>query len=107
VIGWGTVIAQMHGMWYEPAEWDGPIGARAFSIAAGECVPLSAEERSLSARVQGEFHEMPGLMLTIPQAARLFNLDRVQCLRILQSLVDSGHLITDGSRFRCASPHAA
>jgi hypothetical protein len=103
----GTLIARMYGMWYEPAEWDGPAGSRVISIVTGEHVSLSAEERGLSARVRGEFDEMPGLMLTIPQAARLFNLDRAQCLRILQSLVDSGHLSTDGSRFRCASPHAA
>ena len=79
------------------------------SPAASERVSLSSDERRLCTRVRGEFLEMPGLMLTVPQAARLFNLERSQCLRILQSLVDSGELLTDerASKYRCASSRYA
>ena len=46
----------------------------------------------LHVRIRAEFMEMPGLKLTIPQAARLFNLDAVRCERVLGALVDSGAL---------------
>lgn len=96
-------------MRHELHDWDTLVGAAPITSAVGERVPLSSEERRLCLRVRGEFLEMPGLTLTVPQAARLFNLDRTQCLRILQSLVDSGHLVNDGrtSQFRCASPYCS
>lgn len=43
--------------------------------------------------------EMPGLKLTIPQAARLFNLDAARCERVLGALVDSGALSAAGGAF--------
>lgn len=56
-------------------------------------------EHDLCARVWAEFREMPGLNLTLAQAARLFSLERVRCARVLHSLVLSGVLITDGIGF--------
>jgi hypothetical protein len=53
----------------------------------------------LHVRVRAEFMEMPGLKLTIPQAARLFNLDAASCERVLGALVDSGALSTAGDVF--------
>ena len=50
-------------------------------------------------RVTAEFREMPGLKLTLAQAARLFNLDPVQCARLLGDLVEGGVLRTDGRAF--------
>jgi len=41
----------------------------------------SPVEHDLCARVWAEFHEMPGLDLTLPQAARLFSLDLAHCAR--------------------------
>ena len=56
-------------------------------------------EHDLSARVWAEFREMPGLTLTLAQAARLFSLDRTRCARVLDALVVSGVLATDGVAF--------
>lgn len=38
-------------------------------------------------RVEGEYREMPGLCLTLPQAARLWGLDRGTCELVLTSLI--------------------
>ena len=63
--------------------------------------PPSADldERELRTRVQAEFREMPGLKLTVPQASRLFSIDRASCERVLGALVDAGQLATDGQAF--------
>jgi hypothetical protein len=39
-------------------------------------------------RVEGEYREMPGLSLTLPQAARLWGLDHSTCELVLTSLTD-------------------
>lgn len=59
----------------------------------------AASDYELSARVQAEFHEMPGLILTLPQAARLFSIEPARCRRILEALVHAGYLATDGRAF--------
>ena len=43
-------------------------------------------------RVQGEFIEMPGLRLTLPQAQRLWSLDADSCRQVLEALVDARFL---------------
>ncbi|HEY7501776.1 MAG TPA: hypothetical protein VH740_24870 [Vicinamibacterales bacterium] len=43
-------------------------------------------------RVRGEFLEMPGLRLTLPQAARLWGLDMPSCEAVLETLVRSAFL---------------
>jgi hypothetical protein len=43
-------------------------------------------------RVRGEFLEMPGLRLTVPQAARLLGLDAASCRHVLDALVESAFL---------------
>jgi hypothetical protein len=43
-------------------------------------------------RVRGEFLEMPGLRLTVPQAARLCGLDLASCEEVLDVLVRSAFL---------------
>ena len=60
-------------------------------------------ERALRARVSAEFHEMPGLKITLAQAARLFSLDAARCERVLGALVDVGELSTDGHAFARAN----
>lgn len=45
---------------------------------------------------------MPGLTLTVPQAARLFSLDVTRCERIFGVLVDEGWLATNGRTFSSA-----
>jgi hypothetical protein len=50
-------------------------------------------------RVRGEYREMPGLRLTVAQAARLFNLEPAQCGQVLDTLVTKGALWTNGREY--------
>jgi hypothetical protein len=43
-------------------------------------------------RVRAEFEEMPGMTLTMPQASRLFGLERDVCRTIVDKLVQSSYL---------------
>ena len=43
-------------------------------------------------RVRGEYGEMPGLNLTLPQAQRLWGLDTCACEAVLRNLVDAHFL---------------
>ena len=43
-------------------------------------------------RVRSEFNEMPGLQLTLPQAARLWGLDKDASLQVIDALVDVAFL---------------
>jgi hypothetical protein len=60
---------------------------------------VSHDDNRLHARIRAEFGEMPRLKLTLPQAARLFNLERTRCERVLRALVDTGELLNDGKTF--------
>ena len=53
----------------------------AFSVIAPD------DDYELHARIRAEYEEMPGLRLTVGQAARLFATDSVRCARVLDSLV--------------------
>ena len=46
----------------------------------------------ITERVRGEFREMPGLTLTIAQAARLWSVDVATCTDVLTYLVTDGFL---------------
>ena len=50
------------------------------------------ETRELLHRVSGEFKEMPGLRLNLPQAQRLWGLDALRCEALLEVLVERGVL---------------
>ena len=56
-------------------------------------------DSNVQARIQAEYREMPGMRLTTPQAARLFNLELVSCARVLDALVTDGVLWTNGREF--------
>jgi Fic family protein len=45
--------------------------------------------------IRAEYVEMPGLSVTLPQAARLWGLSTSQSERLLSTLVDSGFLLCD------------
>ena len=60
---------------------------------------MSDSNDILHARIRAEYREMPGLSLTLSQAARLFNLEPTQCACVLDSLVSRGHLWTNGREF--------
>jgi hypothetical protein len=59
----------------------------------------ATDERDLYIHVQGEFRSMPGLTLTVRQAARLFSIEQSRCERVLGALVNDGVLATNGSIF--------
>jgi hypothetical protein len=95
-------------MRHELEEFGAPVVSE-MTPAGNGCADLSPEECRLCERVQSEFYEMPGLTLTVPQASRLFSLERHQCQRILEALVDTGYLVADGRalKYRCASDRCA
>lgn len=51
----------------------------------------------LEARVLSEFHEMPGLCLTVDQAARLFGIPHDTCAEVLKDLAGRGQLECRGA----------
>ncbi|HSK10453.1 MAG TPA: hypothetical protein VK911_12815 [Vicinamibacterales bacterium] len=44
-------------------------------------------------RIQSEYHQLPGLRLTVVQAQRLWKLDRSVCDALLAALVDARFLM--------------
>ena len=76
----------------------------AVSISARLPPAVSAERRDLAARhallhrIHSEFEEMPGMSLTLGQAAKLFGLPSEVTSRILHGLTDARvlHRKTDG-----------
>ena len=48
--------------------------------------------RAVVERVRGEFMEMPGLQLTMPQAARLWGMEQAACKAVIDALVASSFL---------------
>ena len=53
---------------------------------------LALERQRLIERVRAEYREMPGLCLSLAQAARLLGLDRPLCSDIFHALVGEGFL---------------
>ena len=55
---------------------------------------------ALSSRIEAEYVEMPGLILTLPQAQRLWTVDRHTCETVFDRLIARGVLrITVRGRF--------
>ena len=48
--------------------------------------------------IRAEFTEMPGMQLTLPQAARLWRMASDDCERVLDALVRDGFLVRDERR---------
>lgn len=49
-------------------------------------------------RARGEFLEMPGLQLTVAQAAKLWHFDSALCSAVLSSLVEQRFLVETRNR---------
>lgn len=64
-------------------------------MAAVHSNTRDASTSSLVQRIRGEYLEMPGLTLTVRQAARLWGLEVPQSQRLLSALVDSQFLVAD------------
>jgi hypothetical protein len=54
-------------------------------------------------RARAEYLEMPGMCLTMPQAARLFNINLDVCAIMLDVLVGDGFLSRSGNRYARAN----
>jgi hypothetical protein len=79
------------------------IQFRALSMPAKQR-KSSSVRRDVTDRIRCEFVEMRGFSPTVDQAARLFQVSREECIRVLKKLVDEGFLrqTTDG-RYRLPS----
>jgi hypothetical protein len=53
----------------------------------------------LGAMIKAEYLEMPGLCLTLAQAAKLWNVDTNQCREILETLTRTGLLYRSGDMY--------
>jgi hypothetical protein len=53
---------------------------------------MNMHAHALVDRVRGEFNEMPGLQLTVPQAARLLGIEQETCKNVIDTLVASSFL---------------
>lgn len=51
-----------------------------------------SDSAHLTTLIRAEYIEMPGLSVTLAQAARLWNIDRHRCLHVLESLLNEGFL---------------
>ena len=51
-----------------------------------------ASREQLRERIAGDFRDMAGLSLTLPQAGRLFGLEAGLCERLMNELTDAGFL---------------
>jgi hypothetical protein len=72
------------------------IKGRPISMALG--LPAGRERRDLARRdaivrrILAEFHDMPGLVLSLKQASRFLGVDQAACARILAQLTETGEL---------------
>ena len=57
-------------------------------------------------RVMSEFDEMPSLRLTMPQAMRLWGLDRPMCDSVIDALINA-HFLERDRRGQFAKMHAS
>jgi hypothetical protein len=86
---------------YSPSLAD--IQFRALSMPATQRKPSSARG-DVTDRIRCEFVEMRGFSPTVDQAARLFQVSREECMRVLKILVDEGFLRqTPDGRYRLPS----
>jgi hypothetical protein len=76
-----------------------PTTAPPPSTSARDRRDASSRERLLQ-RVRGEFRDMPGLVLTLPQAGRLFGLREDICARALATVMQEGLLYCRNSCYR-------
>ena len=66
-------------------------------VQANAPAPVSSDPLrwvTLMQRVRSEYEEMPGLSVTVAQAARLWNLDAPTAREVLNAMVDVGYLST-------------
>jgi Mn-dependent DtxR family transcriptional regulator len=62
------------------------------STSGFQAAPRTARTDTLRRRIVAEFHEMPGLVLSVPQVSRLLGLQPEVCERMLAELAADGFL---------------
>jgi hypothetical protein len=95
-----------------PSKSGGMAVARLMAMSSLTERPMAERyisDAEIVSRIRSEYEEMPGMRLTLPQAARLFDLDMTRCARVLDTLVTNGVLWTNGREFlrRDADRHFA
>jgi hypothetical protein len=55
-------------------------------------IQMHSTPAPLFIRIRGEYREMPGLRLTLTEAARLWQIEPAACEAVLGALVDEGFL---------------
>ena len=68
------------------------VTCRALSVRLPTSRRDEAARQALLRRIVSEFEEVPGMLLTVAQAARLFGLPLDACARMLADLADGGRL---------------
>ena len=81
----GTAVVSARLMTQQPRE-----GSSAAEKAAGS-IPLPPNAQLLD-QIRGEYLDMPGLKLTLPQAQRLWHLRERECEALLGALIDAKFL---------------
>ena len=97
----GTAIARDD---HKPRSLPMPMRFESTSAVVSTTVPRT---QSMRARVCPSTAKCPVFNLTLPQAARLFSLDRSRCAHVLSTLVKRGALVTNGrgfTRCQCGAP---
>jgi Fic family protein len=56
-------------------------------------MPQTNIDNPILTRIRGEFGEMPGMRLTVPEASRLWHLAPEACERLLAALVEQRLLV--------------
>ena len=62
--------------------------------AAGPCLAMAygTMNATIMERIRGEYLEMPGLQLTLPQAQKLWGLNAKDCRHVIDALVEASFL---------------
>ncbi len=71
------------------------VQARVDTLSERSNIPIIVSvpiDDQLLARIRGEYEEMPGLRLDLPQACRLWQLHAETCLALLEELVARHYL---------------
>jgi hypothetical protein len=68
-----------------------PIGL-SLALPAGRERRVVARREAIVRRIIAEFHDMPGLVLSLKQASRFLGVDVAACGRILANLTEAGVL---------------
>lgn len=77
---------------------------RASDVALRRADDEVRSDEMIAIRIRAEYREMPGLSLTVQQAARLLGAQLSVCQTVLQSLVADGVLYTTACGAYVAAP---